>query len=65
MFNYDTNAKAVASEEKIQSTLVDQVIMSIVKSFKLTCDVASVFSLQFTHSSSGESKPERSGTPFR
>ena len=37
--------------------LVDQAIMSILESFKLTCDVASVFALLFTPSSFVHEQP--------
>ena len=53
-FNYD--AKYVASEEEIQSKLFQTTCepgyyVDAIESFKLTCDVASVFSLLFTPSS--------------
>ena len=57
MLKYDENVKHVASEDEIQSKLVDQVIMSILESFKLACDIASVVSLLFTRSSFVHEQP--------
>ena len=61
MFSYDANLYRTASEEEIQANflkqLVDQAIMSILESFKLTCDVASVFALLFTPSSFVHEQP--------
>ena len=68
MFSYDANLYSTASEEEIPlnctvdktnflKQLVDQAIMSILESFKLTCDVASVFALLFTPSSFVHEQP--------
>ena len=61
MFSYDANLYRTASEEEIQSKLFKttdgEAIMSILESFKLTCDVASVFALLFTPSSFVHEQP--------
>ena len=55
MFNFDANDVYLLRKRfktNFSKQLVDQAIVSILESFKLTCDVASVFSLQlFTPSS--------------
>ena len=55
MFNFDANDVYLLRKRfktNFSKQLVDQAIVSILKSFKLTCDVASVFSLQLFAASS-------------